>query len=71
MLGRYGMSGIDGWNYHTQPTVNEDRRKLVTLEKGGQIWVGVRYWHPDGYWTDGMDRETTHIKAWQDFPSPA
>lgn len=63
----------DGWNYRTKPAPGQDARKLVTLEQGGMVWVGIRAWNSQGrYWQNGNEPETqANVKAWRELSAPA
>ena len=68
------MIEIDGWNYRSKPSendTNKDARKIVTLSEQGMIWVGIRAWHPRGYWINNGEPERAEIIAWRDLYEPA
>lgn len=61
----------DGWNYRTKPEEG-DARKLVTLEQGGMVWVGIRAWHNvKRYWMNNGEPERAEVIAWRNLPEPA
>lgn len=54
----------------TIPPDHGDCRKLVTLEKDGMIWVGVRVWSGARWLNSGIP-EPANVLAWDDLPAPA
>ncbi len=62
----------DGWNYTQYPQPGKDARKIVTLEDGGMVWVGIRAFATDGkYWQNNGEPERARVTAWRDLPEPA
>jgi len=60
----------DGWDYYHNPPAEGDCRKLVTLEQGGMMWVGIRAW--DGKrWLNNNEPEPAKVVAWRNLPKPA
>lgn len=58
----------EGWNDGVPD--GGDCRKLVTLEKDGMIWVGIRAWSGAG-WLNNGTRSDEKVLAWRDMPPPA
>ncbi len=63
---------VDSWNYDVQNVPDGDARKIVTLEKDGMTWVGIRaFHHADKKWLNGGAETDERVVAWQDLPQPA
>jgi hypothetical protein len=62
-------SSLCRWNDDV-PNDDGDCRKLVTLEKDGMIWVGIRSWNGAEWFNNGV-REQAKVLAWRELPSPA
>lgn len=60
----------DYWTRDAYPPEGGDCRKLVTLEKDGVIWVGIRAFN-GAIWLNNGERETATVLAWQNLPQPA
>jgi hypothetical protein len=58
-----------GWN-ECPPPEDGDCRKLVTLERDGMIWVGIRAFS-GRRWINNGQSETANVIAWRDLPPPA
>lgn len=59
------------WRYGVPPS-HGDCRKLVTLEDGAMVWVGIRHWNEmKQSWMSGLHIETARVLGWIDLPSPA
>jgi hypothetical protein len=61
----------DDWNRSGPPGEGGDCRKLVTLEKDGMIWVGVRAWNGVDWLNNGARDRLEKVLAWQELPHPA
>ena len=60
----------DNWNRSAYPNEGGDCRKLVTLEKDGMVWVGIRAY--DGArWLNNGQPDSAKVLAWQELPRPA
>lgn len=59
----------DLWNRDVYPN-GGDTRKLVTLEKDGMIWVGIRAFNGIQWYNNGTV-EHAKVLAWQELPTPA
>lgn len=60
---------VPNWKYGTPAATDfGDRRKLVTLDLGGDVVVAVRGWTGTS-WVKSIDEET--IIAWDDLPTGA
>jgi hypothetical protein len=59
------------WNYDIEDVPEGDARKIVTLEKDGMIWVGIRAFRRDikKWINNGVDGDE-RVVAWQDLPKP-
>lgn len=61
-----------GWHYGTKPEPGTDGRKLVTLEQGGMVWIGIRFWQSQlQRWVNNGEPIIETVIAWQDLPQPA
>lgn len=62
----------DGWHYGGKPKSGGDGRKLVTLEQGGMVWVGIRMWtSAHERWVNNGEPINERVIAWRDIPEPA
>lgn len=61
----------DNWNRDSIPPEGGDGRKLVTLERDGMIWVGIRAWNGADWLNNGTRDHTEKVLAWQPLPAPA
>ncbi len=63
---------LDGWCYHDKPKEGGDARKIVSIELGGMVWVGIRAWnHTKRIWMNNGEPNHERIIAWRDLPEPA
>lgn len=61
-----------GWNYGEKPKAGKDGRKIVTLEQGGMVWVGIRMWTSEfNRWVNNGEPISERVIAWKDLPEPA
>lgn len=61
----------DNWTRDPYPPEGGDARKLVTLEKDGMIWVGIRAWDGCRWLNGGRHDAAEKVLAWQAIPAPA
>lgn len=61
----------DNWTRDAYPPDGGDSRKLVTLEKDGMIWVGIRAYNGTHWLNNGRPDPTEKVLAWQALPTPA
>ena len=63
---------MNGWNYDLENIPEGDARKIVTLEKDGMTWVGIRAFnHNDKTWMNNGADIDERVVAWRDLPTPA
>lgn len=60
---------MNGWQYRDKPQ-GCDGRKIVTLEQGGMVWVGIRAWN-GVQWLNNGEPELATIVGWKDLDQPA
>ena len=65
------MNLNDNWIRDPYPPESGDTRKLVTLERDGMIWVGIRQWNGAKWLNNGAHDRLEHVLAWQPLPTPA
>lgn len=63
--------GYARWRFD-MPDDEGDCRKIVTLTKGGMVWVGIRAWSSQRQrWLNNGVLEQDSIVAWQHLMKPA
>lgn len=63
---------MNGWDYHIDEVPEGDARKLVTLEKDGMVWIGIRAFHHETKtWLNNGADLGERVVAWRDLPEPA
>jgi hypothetical protein len=61
----------EGWNDGVPGGDGGDCRKLVTIEKDGMIWVGIRAWSGADWLNSGSRDKSERVVAWRELPPPA